>query len=62
MHKIREESEEKKSLLDRHIACICLQTSFRSSSPTLGMGHDGFSVDYGVIESLRGDKIKNGES
>jgi hypothetical protein len=57
MHKIREESEEseeKNSLLDRHIACICLQTPSRSSSRTLGMGHDGFGVDYGVIEGLGG--------
>jgi hypothetical protein len=61
MHKIREESEEKNSLLDRHIACICLQTPSRSSSRTLGMGHDGFGVDYGVIgifESLGGTRLK----
>ena len=62
MHKIREESGEKNSLLDRYMACICLQTPSRSSSHTLGVGHDGFGVDYGVIESLGGDKIKNGES
>jgi hypothetical protein len=54
MHKIREESEEKNSLLDGYIACICLQTPSKSSSRTLGMGHDGFGVDYGVIESLGG--------
>lgn len=54
MHKIREESEEKNSLLDRHIACKPLP---RSSSRTLRMGNDGFGVDYGVIgifESLGG--------
>jgi hypothetical protein len=59
MHKIREASGEKNSLLDRHIACICLQVLIRS-----GMGHDGFGVDYGVIdlfEGLGGTKTKDGK-
>jgi hypothetical protein len=58
MHKIREESGEKNSLLDRHIACMS------ATSHTLGMGHDGFGVDYGVIdlfESLGGTKTKDGK-
>lgn len=61
MHKIRDEFEEKNSLLDGDIACICLQTPSRSSSCTLGMRHDGFCVDYGVIgifESLGGTRPK----
>jgi hypothetical protein len=60
MHKIREASGEKNSLLDRHIACICLQVLIRS-----GMGHDGFGVDYGVIdlfEGLGGTKTKDGKN
>jgi hypothetical protein len=35
-----------------------------ATSHTLGMGHDGFGVDYGVIdlfESLGGTKTKDGK-